>query len=213
MKLLGLVVAAALLLTVAIPVTAADALPPVDAVRLVTVAGDASCSAIVINEGIALTARHCLSKGMAVDGKPVTRAILTVPTAGPDIAVLYVPDLHCPCTPLGELPKVGDKGYTVGFPANSGERKVVESGAVMAIQAPTEIAPWIAVYDTEFANKYILIDNPILEHGMSGGALFVIQNDEWVVVGINAIGFPRESGQKFEINGYVPITDIEALTK
>lgn len=206
--------AAALLLTVAVPTAAAEAQPPVDTVRIIATDNGPTCSAVVINEGIALTARHCLGKGISVDGKPVTKAIVTIPSAGPDVALLYVPDLHCPCAPLGALPAVGDKAVTVGFPSTTGQRKVADAGAVMAVAAPAEIAPWIASIDPEFSGKYILIDNPVLEHGMSGGALFVVQNDEWVVVGVNAIGFPRNSGsQQFEINGYVPVTSLEALTK
>lgn len=190
--------------------------PPVDTVRLMTVNGNPMCSAVVLDENIALTARHCIGKGVAVDGKPASKVVMPVPGAGPDIAVLFVPGLQCPCATLGDLPAVGTNGVAVGFPAKDGQRKVVDSGPVMSIEAPSVIAPWIAGYDEEFSNKYILIDNPVLEHGMSGGALFVEKEPGvWVVVGINAIGFPRNPGpgQGYEINGYVPVTDLQALTK
>jgi trypsin-like peptidase len=203
MKYFLLTLAAALLL--ASPgVDAADV--PFDTVRAISdVDGNKFCSAVVVAPGAAMTARHCLKRGMRVDGIPAAYVTVAAPE-NRDIGVAYVPGLACPCAALGKRPAIGDQVVAVGFP-EGGERRVTASAAVKLIDSPLKLAPWImSGAEAWIGSVYILTDAPITKNGDSGGGLFAVQDGTWKLIGINGIGVPAAPDSRAEqSSGAMPV--------
>lgn len=198
---------AAMLLTVAVP-TAAEPAVPADTVRVVQDAdSDKVCSAVVIAPNRAVTARHCVSYGMAVDG--ILVEIIVIPgEQNRDMAVLFVPGLQCPCAEIGGRPVHGTRVVMVGFPSKlEGERRVSQSARVNYIGSAYTIAPWLPPIPEIRNSVYIFTDKAIAESGDSGGALFALQGGKWMLVGVTAIGVPvSEQDRKTEqASGFTPV--------
>lgn len=182
---LGLAVAFAAL------ATAIEAAPgfPHAAVRAVSVDDTKFCSAVVVAPGVALTAGHCLQRNLQVDGRKVESVKL--PVDGKDIAVLRVPGLKCPCVARGVRPVKGDQVIAVGFPVDrEGNRVVSPVARVTAVGPLQSVAPSFPD-SPHAAEHYIVTDAAIIDHGDSGGGLFAMQQGQWKVIGINAIGIPE----------------------
>lgn len=216
MKKLFAVVSAALLFA-ALSVQSSIA-PPFDAVRVVSKDGDKFCSAVVIKPDVAITAAHCLQNGMMVDGIAAQSVEMWLTTK--DIAVLHVPGLECPCATPGARPAKGDQVLAVGFPADrEGERVVSPVARVASVGPLREALPVIVnPADPQLDAHYIVTDANIINAGDSGGALFSMQDGEWRVVGINAIGIPDPSScqpwagcSKYLSSGFVPVDLAEAF--
>lgn len=185
---------------------AAAVASPAATVRAVHYGETQGCSAVVIAPDYALTARHCLTGGgITVDGMTVDYV------AGPaietrDIALLHAPGLACPCAAIGERPQTGDVMAVIGYPAEQpGVRKEI-FGQVHSVGTVLALAPFFA--GTPYADVVMIFsDKPILEAGESGGGMFVVQNDEWRLVGINVIGVPdRPAYNATEIaSGFTPV--------
>jgi hypothetical protein len=207
MKYLLHILAAALLLTVALPTHPAENELPTASVRVVATAEtDKVCSAVVIAPGYALTARHCLSAGMSVDGIVVDAVTLPAVTTK-DIALLHAPGLRCPCATLGGRPAIGTRVVAVGFPHTlKGEQRISESANVTYIGSPVTLAPWLAPYALVVNSVFIFTNKAILASGDSGGGLFAVQGGRWVLVGINAIGLPAAPHKELEqASGFTPV--------
>jgi S1-C subfamily serine protease len=184
---------------------------PTETVRIIRVGESQMCSAVVIRPGVALTARHCLSQGITVDGKPVAFVVAPM-DEGKDIAVISAPGLECPCALVGRRPAVGDKIVAVGFPGGAEGRQDVSAGTVRAVGSVAEIAPWIAEHPLA-AHTFILSDVPMLEGGESGGGLFAVQDGKWRLVGINVIGVPSAPmyGAPELASGFTPLDFAPAV--
>lgn len=211
--------AATALILVALPVQSSIA-PPFDAVRVVSNDGNKYCSAVVIKRNVAITAAHCLQNGMAVDGLPAQSVEMWL--THKDIAVLHVPGLKCPCATPGVRPAKGDQVLAVGFPAAGGGERVVSPVArVTHVGALRDALPVIGDPTNPMLDAhYIVTDANIINAGDSGGALFSMQNGEWRVIGINAIGIPDPSScrpwvgcEKYLSSGFVPVDLAEAFLK
>lgn len=181
---------------------------PYEAVRVVAAEDVQLCSAVTVAPGRALTAKHCLQRGMTVDGYKVEKIVTS---AGyDDIAVLHVPGLVCPCVAPGVRPAKGDQVIAVGFPADrEGNRAISAVARVHSVGALRESFPALPWREAE--EHFIVSDAPIITHGDSGGGLFSLQDGEWKVIGINAIGVPAGPCLPFvgcgpEIgSGFVPV--------
>jgi hypothetical protein len=211
LKSLLYILAAAMLLTVAVP-TQSSIAPPFGAVRVVSKGDTKFCSAVVVSPGVAITAAHCLQNGMAVDGlgaQSVERWL-----TNKDIAVLHVYGLKCPCAKLGARPAKGDQVLAVGFPADrEGEQAISAVARVASVGALRDALP--AIFDQTdptLDSIYIVTDTNIINPGDSGGALFSMQDGEWRVIGINAIRISDPSScnpfigcSRYLSSGFVPV--------
>lgn len=218
MKLVLLALAAAMLLTVAIPTQARDSIgSPVDAVRTITVNGNLRCSAVVIAPETAITAAHCVSDEIKVDYHAVTRVIASDDTK--DFAVLKVPGLACPCATLGVLPAKGDQVIAVGYPGDrEPEREISAVGHVTFIGEIGEfLSGLIPEGDPWYHSRFILAEPNIVREGYSGGALFSMQDGEWRVIGINSFSManpgtpchPFFGCAEYHRSGFVPVDVVK----
>jgi hypothetical protein len=209
MKTRIVVLLAALLALIFVTATDAADGPPAETVRVIANAeGKKYCSAVVVAPDHALTARHCISYGMRVDGVDV--AYVTAPLVQhEDAALIAAPGLECPCAFIGELPAPGDTVVAIGFPgALDGKQHVTESAKVRAVLRLREFAPW--AQGPLAAGTFIFTDKPILLAGDSGGGLFALQDGQWVLIGINSIGVPKDATSTDEqASGFVPV-DVAA---
>jgi len=127
------------------------------------------CSAVAIEPGVALTAKHC--GGVTALLLP-TGDTLSVhsrkPTPDVDVQVLAVPGLACPCLPLGRYGLVGEvaaigfprgepritlgrfMGYGFAGPVGSGERVLVHDAPIAGgasggalVQRGEDGRPWL----------------------------------------------------------------------
>jgi hypothetical protein len=184
---------------------------PTAAVRPVSVGGSNTCSAVVIAPKFALTARHCLSRDLAVDGLPADYVTAAAPQ-NEDVALIHVPGLRCPCASIGARPVPGDTIVAVGFPVKAEGKQVVSPEAkVKHVGTVDALAPWLGQIPMLAGAVFIFSDRPIIDHGDSGGGVFVLQEREWKLVGINSIGVPVAPSSPFmppvaeSASGFVPV--------
>lgn len=165
----------------------------------------ASCSAVVIHPGVALTAKHCLVDGeITVGGLAVTA---TDPEPTRDIAVLAVPGLQCPCATIGSKPAVGDPVLKIGFPGKAGrygKQHISDEVAISVIGSVQDVVPWVP--EGELPGTFIFTEKNILAPGDSGGGLFALQYGTWRLVGINSFMLAANPFMPVPVtSGFVPI--------
>ena len=180
MKILAGVVAFLVALgALAITLQPAQAAPWQAGVRAVTVKlvqGSSNCSAVVIAEGVLLTAKHC-KEGMTgagpvlIEGRDVsTDPAEWVAIPDRDVAKIYAPGIHCPCAVLADtVPETPDTEVAVvGFPF--GIAKVLTMGLLQSV----------LMWEGE---PVILVTAAALP-GNSGGGLFLIVDGKAILIGI-----------------------------
>lgn len=155
----------------------------VDANPMVTT----SCSAVVIEEGVAYTAKHCngfISPVLVQNDKklPVMERV-DHPTL--DLSRLEVPGLKCPCATIAVVPAVIDEwALAVGYPAS-----LLQVATWGQIQGRTILQSWDE-------NGKVIWEMPALVSttdvfsGNSGGGLFVIRGEKAYLVGIVSMMVP-----------------------
>lgn len=94
--------------------------------------GSGQCSGVVLQTNLVLTAAHCISDGMMVDGKP---ARLGKIDAKVDLALLYCDTIVIDRIAVADV-AVGDDVFSWGFPLGS-PNKVFSKGYVSVIQFET----------------------------------------------------------------------------
>lgn len=121
----------------------------VESVRVFTSVTDARfrCTAVMVEEGIALTAGHCADQienaAVIIDGAPHLVTKIVKPVAGVDFAILAVPGAPCPCaTDSDALAAEGELLHTVSFPRGQlliaggpfmGRAPVMEDGQIYGL--------------------------------------------------------------------------------
>lgn len=140
----------------------------------------ASCSAVSIRPDIHLTAAHCYSMNMKVDGVPAK--VLKIDTQH-DFMLLYA-DTDDSFVPVADAPVVpGDEVLTVGFPFGFvvGYVETITKGVVQGfVKGDVE-------YGTDRFSHWLFMTLPIAG-GNSGGGIFSKQNGEWRVVSVVSMG-------------------------
>jgi hypothetical protein len=208
-----LVVLVATLVTVfcAVPLVQAQSHAPAATVRVVATGGEQSCSAVVIAPDYALTARHCLSRGLTVDGIAV-EYVVGAAAETKDIGMVYAPGLRCPCASLGKRPAVGDAITSIGFPGDKVNVQKETHGVVRSVDTIVSVMPFAAGHPSASA-ILIFSDRPMLEGGESGGGLFALQNGAWLLVGINVIGVTERPGYNAPdiASGFTPVDMASAF--
>lgn len=127
---------------------------------------DSNCSAVVMREGVAVTAAHCiLGQTATVSGLAVTSISTTVG----DAAEVQVPGLACPCAEA--LPGVTEQDrpvVAIGFPYN-----LIQVATFGTLQGAID-----------YSGTTLLLATAPIAPGDSGGGLFVVQNGRPYLVGI-----------------------------
>ena len=169
-------------------------------------AGD-FCSSVTIEEGVMLTAKHCVT-GLPVgtvyvrqDGKllPIGQIIRA---ADRDLARVVVPGLHCPCAPLAPkmLFPVGTEVWALGYPR--GGDLTVTTGFYIGV---ADIRPEEGEVDE---GRYVITTAPI-KPGNSGGGLFAYNNADgkFYLIGVCSWGAGPALlfGAPSVIAGFVPV--------
>lgn len=168
MKLLCLVAAAAMLLTVAVPTQATG---PRDYVRML---GDRACSGVVIQPGLVLTASHCV----AAPSLEIAGTAPTVVANGDDrldYALLRFPDavVSCPCAPISDREAERDESLViVGFPIGIGVQ-VLTRGDSQGVQDNPHLP---------FGRR--LVTTVPVAGGNSGGGVFAMRDGDYMLVGL-----------------------------
>jgi len=129
------------------------------------------CSAVAVEPGVALTAKHCgpMHTLLLPDGRKL-RIHSVKPAPGVDAAVLAVPGLACPCLPVARSALVGDVA-AVGFP---GGRPRIVLGKFLGYGFVGPVGQ----------SERALIHDAPLAGGISGGALIQKNGDRLELVGI-----------------------------
>jgi hypothetical protein len=153
------------------------------------------CSGVHVGGGLVITAEHC-GCGSVDIVKVVTGSgdswTAVVRQDGPrqnrdDPTVLSVAGATFPHVKLADTaPKVGDRVYTIGFPAEGyeGDQFTLHRGEVQELNARMTTGRGMTVADC------ILVDIQ-LKGGNSGGPLF---NDRWELIGIASVTGDEDSG-------------------
>lgn len=139
---------------------------------------DGDCSGVVIAPGTILTAKHCVGIGdVTVDGKPASFE-RTDPAS--DLALLKF-DGGCPCAHFGPAPKIDDEVLVIGYPYGSilGPTNVVTRGTVHGTVDKGELSE-------RFGHTFVL--TAPASPGNSGGGVFALHGDRWLLVGILVAG-------------------------
>lgn len=199
---------------------------PHETVRHLLLEGKQHCSAVVVNPGKVVTAKHCLRDAdtpgdLTVDGLPAVGGTII---DNADIAVLDIPGVACPCAEIGKLPVKGDAVVAVGFGFGDEadkSRTISEVGRVFMVDILMKYAPESA-NDPVYGNAlYIIVDSPILQPGDSGGGLFGMQDGRWKLLGINSLLLFHPGNPdcnpffgcrgKGDASGFVPIGFVKEL--
>ena len=148
---------------------------PRASVKMIVNSCGGSGSVVSITPDIVLTAGH-FTKGvdlkkcdLTVDGKKVDSVLKSgdMEKDEPDLAVLLVPGLGCPCAPLGTMPKVDDEVRIIGYPL--GRQKWLSKGNVQ-----------------DYNEMGRLWTDAHVAPGNSGGGIFAWQGFKWKLVGITS---------------------------
>lgn len=163
------------------------------------------CSSVVIEPGVALTAKHCT---VGIDGQMYVRQDGKLyPVAGVrhdperDIATISVPGLQCPCADLAKVgPRaLGETVVAVGYPLG-GERTLTRGSYLAHAYVLDESGE-------ELTGFYHITTVPI-QPGNSGGALFVREGGRVLLIGIASWGL-TQGGVLPEapiiVSGFVPV--------
>lgn len=162
------------------------------------------CSAVTIEPGVALTAKHCTE---GLDGQMYVRqdgklyAIeRVVPDPARDIAKILVPGLQCPCADIGKIVPhpIGETVIAVGYPLG-GERTLTR-GAYIAL------ADILDTSSEGLTGRYHITSAPV-QPGNSGGALFVREGGRVVLIGITSWGINQGGPPELPsvVSGFVPV--------
>jgi hypothetical protein len=187
-----------------------------DTVVQLHVEGAFVCSAVVVGPGVVLTAKHCLLAGEADtivtrDGEfAITGGKISQATDG---VVLYAPGVQCPCAVEDHgQPVIGDEVRLVGFPLSTFNDE--RGGFVFAVGTPDFLDPVAFVRENvpdEFWYTYVFY-SPVGTYGDSGGGLFMLRGDKWVLIGIHTVKIDDPYMWPYEIglaSGAVPLRYIE----
>jgi len=146
------------------------------------------CSLVVVAPEHALTAAHCVDlmsvKGayVLVNGKKYIPITYKTANDKSDHAMLYVPDLPCPCAPVAKYhPLPGDSVIAIGYPY--GLHKVLTRGEYQG-HAKLPLDPFDPTVTEE---SYMVMTSAVLP-GNSGGGDFVMIDNVWYLVGITSRG-------------------------
>jgi len=138
--------------------------------------GTGSGSAVTIAPGFALTAAHVL-KGrwfkLTINGLKVEKAWMNEQS---DVGLVYVPNLECPCSPLGENLLPDERVVAVGFPM--GLHKFATEGRSQGVSLDMTTNDMV---------PRMFVSSPII-YGNSGGGAFAFQWLRWKLVGITVEG-------------------------
>jgi len=128
-----------------------------------------SCSGVVLSDALVLTAKHCemLFKNTQVVKKSDFADLMLVRSKE-----------KCPCVHIAsKTPNIDDKVWVVGFP----------SGGMLRTQYVTEGR--VQGYTEVEGERFMAVSAPSAP-GNSGGAVLMIQDGQWVLVGVLVAGIP-----------------------
>ena len=182
------VLAAALLMTVAVPTQSGET----GASARAFVRGLDNCSSVIIAPGIALTADHCVAAdAVSIGGvKPTVLARGDDSGKNEDFALIAFPQsgFACPCVTLASRDADLDETvYVIGFPGMIAQ--VVTVGASQG------------VHESERTPGRRLVTTAPAVGGNSGGGVFVLRDGQYQLVGLLAEGFAH-------ISFAVPVSDL-----
>lgn len=170
-KLIGAVLLTAIAFLIYTPVRATSHPAKVAAltvVQMMDAEGEGYCSAVVVQPGIALTAKHCQVGGpgwLEQNGQLLPVAEWKLDTAR-DLALLTVPGLQCPCAQLAPKAAVesGAPIVILGYP-NGGPLAATYGWIVGRIQVGARLGIQ--------AGEYVFVSGHAIG-GNSGGGLFLV---------------------------------------
>lgn len=163
------------------------------------------CSSVTIEEGVALTARHCVvdlppGKLFVRQGDKLLPVGQIIVAADRDLARIVVAGLECPCAPLApkQVFELGTETWVVGFPL--GGELTVTTGF------------YLGLLQIEAGNvdsgTYVATTAPV-RPGNSGGGLFIYNSEDgkFYLVGIASWGAGPTVmlGGRSIIAGFVPV--------
>lgn len=150
-------------------------------------------SGIVIAPGVVLTAKHVTNAigdtGMVVVVNGIPQIVTKVlPNPDNDATLLYA-NVACPCWRDITVPRIGEKVIAVGFPF----------GEKLRLQVLTE-----GTFEgfSTIDGIHVGITTASVEHGASGGAVFVERSDKLYLVGIVVLKLGAN------LSGFVPAVDL-----
>lgn len=128
------------------------------------------CSAVVIQPGVLLTAKHCLADGARYVMPGRVPVVKTVASVAVDGAVIYAPGVGCPCATLESAFAAGPVA-AIGFPNG---QQTVTGGAMIGY----------GFVGPAGAQERAIIHTAGIARGASGGGLFQRRGPRFVLVGI-----------------------------
>ena len=129
------------------------------------------CSAVVIEPGVLLTAKHCLAKSAdRVVTRGNARIVRSMPAQAPNVdgARLYAPGVTCPCIETSRWALIGDV-IAIGFPSGR-------------LRSTTGIMLGYGKFGPAFERA--VAHSAAIRAGASGGALIQKQGNGYVLVAI-----------------------------
>ena len=167
------VLAAAMLMTVAVPTQAGDN-PARGYVRALN---ETSCSGVVIQPGVVLTASHCVRPDVPLTLTPggPTAHVVANGDDRLDYAILRFPEsaAMCPCAPIAAREAEREEAvYVVGFPSGMAVQ-ILTTGTSQGVQENPRL-PY---------GRRLVTTAPVAG-GNSGGGVFVLRDGEYRLVGV-----------------------------